>query len=208
MGSFAPIAHPCLSVMSLWNKPLCKASKGASEKEGQIEERWDDGKNADDDDWSPVFVLTVRCNATVLVSQCCYFEASWVSPDKIDDFRGPLDWSGQIWQFLKPDVRSGQILVKSAHAWCYPDRNHKILEILSEHESSNSGKSHLASPPIIGGPRLLRLSSLTWKYYSLPTGGYNERASTLLPSTNQYTIRIIYSTDGPQTPSRHSVLQN
>ena len=29
MGSFAPIAHPFLSLMSLWNKPLCKASKGA-----------------------------------------------------------------------------------------------------------------------------------------------------------------------------------
>ena len=116
MGSFAPIAHPCLSVMSLWNKPLCKALKGvrtAVKKKAKLKK---DG-------------MTERTQMTTIDHLCLFLlyvvmRPSWFhsaaiskpSPDKIDDFRGPLDWSGQIWQILKPDVRSGPILVKSAHA--------------------------------------------------------------------------------------------
>jgi hypothetical protein len=60
--------------------------------------------------------------------------------------------SEQIWQFLRPDGQSEQILTFLVYACCNLNIFGEIFEILSVHKTEIFGNFHLASSPIIGGP--------------------------------------------------------
>jgi len=102
MGSFAPIAHPCLSVMSLWNKPICKASKGArtaAKKKAKLKK---DGMTERTQmttiDHLCLFLLYVVMRLSwfhsaaiskppeLVRTKSTIFEARWTGPDKFGRF--------------------------------------------------------------------------------------------------------------------------
>jgi len=100
MGSFAPIAHPCLSVMSLWNKRLCKASKGARtaakkkaklKKDGMTERTQ---MTTIDRLFLLYVVMRLSCFHSAAISKppelvrtkSTIFEACWTGPDKFGRF--------------------------------------------------------------------------------------------------------------------------